>query len=126
MKVLKFIIIAAILGWCLSLERVTGVGAVAQTPTDSIIAPNIFTPNGDGRNDVFEVRSRNGNKVALKIYTRTGVLIFSIEAERCRWDGYSLSGQEMANGVYFFTAETVVIYDSSPKVSKSGFVHLFR
>ena len=95
-------------------------------PKDSIIAPNVFSPNGDGINDIFEVRSENGNKVLLEIRTRTGVLVFRIEAVRCRWDGFSLSGQEMPEGVYFYTAITTEIYDSSPVVKRSGFVHLYR
>ena len=92
-------------------------------PKDSIIAPNVFTPNGDGINDIFEVRSKEGNKVILNIYTRAGVLVYSITAERCRWDGYSLSGQKMATGVYYFTAE---ILDSSPKITRKSFFHLYR
>jgi len=127
LKALPFIILTAIAGWCLSPEYAAGnyAGAFAtdQTPADFIIAPNVFTPNGDGDNDVFEVRSNDNNVVSLKIYTRAGVLVFSIEAKLCLWDGRSQSGQQMATGVYYYTAE---VRGSSPKVSKSGFVHLFR
>jgi gliding motility-associated-like protein len=96
---------------------------IMQTATDSIIAPNVFTPNDDGQNDVFEVKSKDGNSVSLKIFTRAGVLVFEIEAKICEWDGRSLSGKRMANGVYYYIAE---VTGSSPKVSKIGFVHLFR
>lgn len=96
--------------------------SVTQT-TDSIIAPNVFTPNADGRNDEFEVVSSSGETVSLKIFTRAGALIFSIEAPRCIWDGKSQTGQNMAEGIYYYTAE---VPGSSPKISKSGFVHLFR
>ena len=127
LKALPFIILMAIAAWCLSPAHAVGNDAVtfaiAKTPSDSIIAPNVFTPNGDGDNDVFEVRSKDDNVVSLKIYTRAGVLVFSIEAKRCRWDGRSLSGQQMAAGVYCYTAE---VRGSSPKVSKHGFVHLYR
>ena len=95
----------------------------AGLQTAEIIAPNVFTPNGDDKNDIFEVTSTGGEVVALKVFTRAGVLVFSIEARRCRWDGRSLSGREMANGIYFYTAE---VPGSSPKISKSGFVHLYR
>jgi gliding motility-associated-like protein len=127
MRVIQFIIVVAIAGWCLSPAHASGNNVVAyamvQMAVDSIIAPNVFTPNGDGDNDIFEVTSREGNVVSLKIYTRTGVLVFSIEAKRCCWDGCSLGGQKMANGVYYYTAE---VRDLSPKISKSGFVHLYR
>jgi gliding motility-associated-like protein len=125
LRVLSFTILAVIAGWCLLPEYAAGndSGSMAQTVSDSIVAPNVFTPNGDGRNDVFEVTSKEKNTVSLKIFTRAGVLVFSIEAKRCRWDGYSLGGQEMAAGVYYFTAE---VPGSSPKVKKAGFVHLYR
>ena len=127
MKIIRFIILATILGWCFLPVHVAGndaeASSMAQVATDSIIAPNVFTPNNDGKNDVFEVKSKDGNVVSLKVYTRAGVLIFSIEAKICRWDGYSLSGQKMASGVYYYTAE---VRGSSPKVSKCGFVHLYR
>jgi len=116
---MRYFVLVLVIGWCFS----SGHEVLAQTPTDSIIAPNVFTPNGDGINDVFEVTSRNGNVVSLRVYTRAGVLVFSIQAVRCRWDGYSLSGQQMATGVYYYTAEIV---GSSPRISTSGFVHLYR
>ncbi|MDR1666967.1 MAG: gliding motility-associated C-terminal domain-containing protein [Bacteroidales bacterium] len=91
--------------------------------TDSIIAPNVFTPNDDEWNPFFEVTSSAGKPVALKIFTRAGVLVFSIRAKICRWDGCSQTGEKMAEGVYFYTAE---VPGSSPRVSKNGFVYLFR
>ena len=127
MRVVLLIIFVIVTGWCLSptyaAENDIEVYAMTQAVNDSIIAPNVFTPNGDNLNDVFEVVSKNGEVVSLKIFSRAGVLVFSIEAKRCRWDGLSQAGQEMSNGVYYYTAE---VPGSSPKVSKYGFVHLFR
>ena len=118
MKVLQIVIIAVIFGWCFMCNSCS-----PEKVSDEIIAPNVFTPNGKGNNDVFEVTATSGEKVFLEIFTRAGVLVFSIKAERCRWDGCSLSGQQMANGVYYYTAEVV---DSSPKISKKGCVYLYR
>ena len=126
MSVIRFIIIVVALGWCFSSECIAAENAVfamAQANNDTIIAPNVFTPNDDGDNDVFEVTSKEEDVVSLKIYTRAGVLVFSIEAKRCRWDGNSLNGQPLPGGVYYYTAE---VRGSSPKVSKCGFVHLYR
>ena len=123
MRVIQFVILVVVLGWCFSPVYVTGNNAGLQAATDSIIAPNVFTPNGDGKNDFFEVRSKEDQVVSLKVYTRAGVLVFSISARRCVWDGCSLNGEKMANGVYYYTAE---VRGSSPKVSKNGTVHLYR
>ncbi len=130
MRIIKTAVIlaAVIAGYLLPMSaaekaETRDMNAMAQANEDAIVAPNVFTPNGDGKNDVFEVTSSEGNTVSLKIFTRAGVLVFSIEAKRCRWDGRSLSGQEMTNGVYYYTAE---VRGASPKVNKCGFVHLFR
>ena len=125
-RVILLISWVIIAGMYLSSARAAGNNTEAfdmAQVTDAIVAPNVFTPNGDGENDVFEVKSENDNVVSLKIYTRAGVLIFSIEAKRCRWDGFSLNGQKLAEGVYYYTAE---VPGSSPKVAKCGFVHLYR
>jgi len=122
-KALPFIICVAILGWCFF---VTGCNVEnGDDESDPIIVvSNVFTPDSEAGNAFFEVTSKNtGDVVSLKIYTRAGVLVFSDEAERCIWWGYSLDGQPMASGVYHYTAE---IRTSSPKISKSGFVHLYR
>jgi len=123
LRTYSFVIMAAILGCC-----ILPVGCVAENDDDEsdpiIIVSSVFTPNGDGENEFFEVISKNaGDVVSLEIFTRAGVLIFRIEAERCIWDGCSLSGQPMAAGTYHYTAE---ILDSQPKISKCGFVHLYR
>ena len=125
MRVIQFIVLVAVLGLFFLPVHFSGnaVFAMPQAVNDSIVAPNVFTPNGDGINDFFIVKSSNDEPVSLKITTRAGVLIFSIEAKRCVWDGCSLSGQQMANGVYYYTAE---VRGSSPKITKSGFIHLYR
>ena len=97
--------------------------APKEEPDYDVIAPKFFTPNGDGNNDLFEVMTKDGRPVSLEIYTRAGVLVFAIEAVRCQWDGYSLSGQKMPEGVYFYNAEIV---GSQPLITRSGFVHLHR
>ena len=127
MKVKHFIILAAIFGLCLSSAHVVGSDIeTAQTPADSIIVSNIvFTPNGDkndGKNDVFEVKSsKESDVVSLKIFNRTGTLVFSTEAKTCRWDGRSLDGQRIANGTYYFVAE---VSEATPKITKRGAVTL--
>jgi len=128
MKVIQSIFLTAFLGWSFSLVSVMGndVDFYAMSKAeeaDSIIAPNVFSPVSVINPNYFEVKSSDDQPVLLKIYTRAGVLVFSIEAKLCIWDGSSLSGHPMAAGVYFYTAE---VRGSSPKIAKSGFFHLFR
>jgi gliding motility-associated-like protein len=77
-----------------------------------LVFPNTFTPNGDGMNDVFYVKGLSmypGSKV--DVYNRWGTLVYSNGAfNNCDepsftgcWDGKSQSGQDLPDGVYFYT-----------------------
>jgi gliding motility-associated-like protein len=74
--------------------------------------PNTFTPDGDGINDFFYVKGLSlypGSRV--DVYNRWGTLVFSNGAfDTCDepafqgcWDGKSQSGQDLPDGVYFYT-----------------------
>ena len=56
--------------------------------------PTAFTPNGDGRNDVFQVRARGEiNIFSLKIFDRWGELVFSTSDINQPWVGNKLDGE---------------------------------
>ncbi|MGB3946410.1 MAG: gliding motility-associated C-terminal domain-containing protein [Bacteroidia bacterium] len=69
--------------------------------------PNVFTPNGDGINDLFRVnlsgRALEGFKI--DIYDRWGILMFSSNSINYKWDGRTTSGQEVKDGTYFYVVE---------------------
>ncbi|MFD2936668.1 T9SS type B sorting domain-containing protein [Spirosoma flavum] len=81
------------------------------TVTDSIMvsygacdcvlyAPNSFTPNGDGLNDVFLAFGCGDITItSLAIFNRWGEVVFQTSASPFRWDGY-YHGQLCENGVY--------------------------
>ena len=114
MKVLHFIILAAIIGCCLPTAQVVGNNTgLAHTPADSIIVSN--TPNGENK-DFFEIKSKEDNLVSLKIFDRSGTLVYRTEAKKCGWNGRSSSGEKM-DGVYFYIAE---VSEVSPKITERG------
>ncbi len=65
--------------------------------------PTGFTPNGDGRNDVFRL---NGSKfrdlVEMRIYNRWGAQVFYTTTTEQGWDG-TLNGVPQDLGVYYYT-----------------------
>lgn len=67
--------------------------------------PNVFTPNGDGKNDVFtlEMNGDYSDCVELRIFNRWGQLIFTSSAGNTRWDGYTSAGEKVSPGTYFYT-----------------------
>ena len=87
------------------------------------VLPNIFTPNGDGRNDYFRIRTDGLSTYRFSVYTRSGVLVFKSESPYVVWDGRSFNGEEMRNGIYYFTINQL---DGIGHVQTNGFVHLVR
>lgn len=62
---------------------------VCIDPLFTFYAPNSFTPNGDGINDIWMPKGQgiDGNNYALTIYDRWGNLIFSTYTWGEGWDG---------------------------------------
>ncbi len=76
-----------------------------------IFAPNAFSPNGDGSNDIFTIYADQGIKEieTLQIFDRWGELVFSNNNfppndAQFGWDG-ELQGKELNNNVFVFYAK---------------------
>jgi gliding motility-associated-like protein len=66
--------------------------------------PNIFTPNGDGINDIFYVQGIGVSKFELVIYDRWGLEVYYSNNWLEGWNGKMKgSGKELTNGVYVYT-----------------------
>jgi gliding motility-associated-like protein len=70
----------------------------------SIEVPNIFTPNGDGVNDIFRLRASNLSEVYIIIHDRWGAKVYETTSEtgNFAWDGNNLQGAKCADGIYFY------------------------
>ena len=79
-------------------------------PTLELIIPNLFTPNGDGQNDFFEIVNLPA-KHELQIYNRWGSSIYRSKAYQNNWQG--------EDGVYYFI---LILEDKSYK----GWVQVLR
>lgn len=64
--------------------------------------PNIFTPNGDGKNDLYTITSSGVETLSGEIYDRWGLKLFSWNQKNDGWDGRSPSGSEVTDGTYFY------------------------
>ncbi|NVO03507.1 MAG: gliding motility-associated C-terminal domain-containing protein, partial [Bacteroidetes bacterium] len=85
--------------------------------------PNVFTPNGDGFNDYFEIKASGMEEFILNIYNRWGVLIFESKSSKAQWDGKSLAGEDAADGTYFYSLKAK---SATKDYSQSGSVTLLR
>lgn len=71
------------------------------------VLPNIFTPNGDGKNDIFKPGPyRFVEYVDMKIYDRWGVLIFETADPDINWDGrYQENNKMVTDGIYYYICD---------------------
>ena len=88
--------------------------------------PNVFTPNGDGSNDVFFLKTTNLSDITAYIFDRWGNKVYDVTSNtgNIAWDGKNQEGKECAAGTYFYiikaTGKDGSTYD------KKGNVSLYR
>lgn len=69
---------------------------------DGLFIPNAFTPNNDGRNDYFEIKSEAlCEMMNIKIFNRWGQQIFESDNKYFKWDGKH-NGADVPDGVYYY------------------------
>jgi gliding motility-associated-like protein len=73
--------------------------------------PNIFTPNGDGKNDLFvPFDYQYVESIDLKIYNRWGNVVFETTDPNINWDGSNKdSDKESTDGVYYYVVKVNTI-----------------
>ncbi|MBX7095651.1 MAG: gliding motility-associated C-terminal domain-containing protein [Flavobacteriales bacterium] len=91
-----------------------------------LYAPNAFTPDGNGRNEIFRVY---GNDIdpedfTLLIYDRWGELVFTSNSLNAGWDG-TFKGQKVKNDVYVWKVKTRSLH-TGKRYEKIGHVTLVR
>lgn len=100
--------------------------SVDPCPYPTVFAPNVFTPNDDGYNDLFHLIVENTVEVELIITNRWGNVVFQNTAANPTWDGKmnTPGGIEAAEGVYFFKYKVTGI--AGDILEGHGFFHLVR
>jgi len=91
--------------------------------------PNVFSPNGDGKNDLFISFPYKYVKDAnIKIYDRWGLLVFESNDPHINWNGINQSTNEPSmDGVYFYVCEVDEIRVTGIKTQTiTGYIQLFR
>lgn len=68
--------------------------------------PNVFTPNGDGRNDEFKVSYKSLVSFHAKVFSVWGRLVYSWDDPSKGWDG-TIGGKPAAEGAYYYIIEAV-------------------
>ena len=65
--------------------------------------PNVFTPNGDGKNDIWNIRGLDSYPdVRVKVFNRWGDSVFESDAGYTYpWDG-TYNGKNLPSGTYYY------------------------
>jgi gliding motility-associated-like protein len=92
--------------------------------------PNVFSPNGDGLNDLYHaiLPYRYVESIDIEIYNRWGQVVFATNDPDVNWDGkHKDSGVPVSDGVYYYlcTVNTIRLTGIEPIILK-GFIHVFE
>jgi gliding motility-associated-like protein len=91
----------------------------------TIQMPNVFTPNGDGVNDLFlPINPNEVGSATFTIYNRWGSKLFESFTILHGWDGRTTAGAEVTEGTYFWVINYQDLKGDSK--TKKGFVELLK
>jgi gliding motility-associated-like protein len=90
----------------------------------SITVPNIFTPNGDGSNDIFFIKGPTIQEMKCQVMNRWGQIIYEWDTPQGGWDGTSVSGTPYSAGTYFYILEATKL--NGENVIMTGHFQLVR
>ena len=94
--------------YTVSLTITDEVGCVAESTQGpftvilpDLFVPNVFSPNNDGINDLFQVRYTGNETYFLQVHDRWGRKVFEANGSASAWDG-TTNGAKMAEGTYYY------------------------
>ncbi len=68
----------------------------------SVILPNIFTPNGDGKNDLLSIKIGEVTEFSVVILNQANKVIFTSNDPNFSWDGVATNGELSPAGTYVY------------------------
>jgi gliding motility-associated-like protein len=75
---------------------------------NQLFIPNLFTPNGDGNNDIFKIYGSGVEQISFSIYDQLGNRLYHTnnvdDAFQTGWDG-TFRGKVLKNDLYFWTID---------------------
>jgi gliding motility-associated-like protein len=88
----------------------------------TVYIPNGFTPNNDGKNDLFKASGTEAVTVFnLKVFERNGQIVFETNDKNRGWDG-TLKGVSMPSAVFVYLLSYKDIYSDKLHIRKGTLV----
>jgi len=87
---------------CKAVDTLFVESKFCSNPEDEKM-PNVFSPNGDGKNDIFSIPGIcKGETLHIDIFNRWGILMYSSDSRKDGWDGRTTAGVEAEDGTYYY------------------------
>lgn len=83
---------------CMAKSDEITVGAEMEC----IEIPNTFTPNGDNKNDTWNLDFTEFGEAELIVFSKWGRKVFETTALEVHWDGTGKTGAKLPTGVYYY------------------------
>ena len=77
---------------------------IVEVLNSKLEVPNVFSPNGDGKNDEFKVAYQSLTTFRARVYSIHGRLLYEWTDPAQGWDG-TINGNPAAEGTYFYIIE---------------------
>lgn len=115
------------LRWTVTNGSCPEVSDIMEILVNPLVIQKGFTPNGDSKNDVFDIGATNAELIRIKVFNSAGVLVFESDnyQEGDLWDGYNMDGVELPEGTYFYLVD-MKIAGRQEEVQFRSFVEILR
>ena len=100
-------------------------GQVYIQSEDLVYIPNAFTPDEDGKNDLFNIKGSGlqSEGFSMQVYNRGGRLVYQTVNLHQGWDGNDLKGTNAPPEMYIYV---IRVYSGDRLIEKNGSVLLIR
>jgi len=85
--------------------------------------PTMFSPNGDGVNDLFVFQTKEIIEMDASIVDENGKMVFNCGIG-CKWDGKDKSGKDVKVGKYYYMIKAIGV--DGKKYERKGIINLTR
>jgi gliding motility-associated-like protein len=118
---------ATTLRWTVTNGSCPEVSDIMEILVNPLVIKKGFTPNGDSKNDVFDIGATHAELIRIKVFNSAGVLVFESDnyQEGDLWDGYNMDGVELPEGTYFYLID-MKIAGRQEEVQFRSFVEILR
>ncbi len=107
----------------ITCQTSTSAAVTGRTLPDQIYIPNVFTPNGDGLNDVLQVYGYTIRNLTFTVFNQWGQKIYESSQQNRVWDG-TFNGKQQPVGVYIYICRLELL--NGTVETRKGSINLVR